>query len=137
MPQLPPELMTLIPAFWPVLVGGPMGVALRVSTLGIPNGGREPRSALQHAGRLVRLWIEATSWSMALIAATALGKSLAPVDLESPAALGLAAGLGAALSGWLTGCVRDPAGTARGLIALGSSAADVVARMWGRGAPPA
>lgn len=97
--------------YWASALMGLVGLGLRVSRVGLPNGGAEPRNVVIHAWRLFRVWIESTGWALVAGVIAVSAKETAPVDTTSPAIVGLAVFVGAAWSDTLSRSITNPAGT--------------------------
>lgn len=89
------------------LLFGLLGFGIRWSGQSLPNHGSEPANWQAAAVQLLRLWIEATAFSLVLAAAAFAGATWLP-GIDSFSAVAVAAFLGAALSGGLTFVVTRP-----------------------------
>jgi hypothetical protein len=89
------------------LLFGLAGLGVRWSGDHLPNGGAEPKTWREAAGRLARIWLEASAWAL-LLAAAALAAAPWVPGVERVPAVAVAAFLGAALSESLTLLVSRP-----------------------------
>jgi hypothetical protein len=61
-----PDVAAWITTHWVAMMAGLLGLAVRLQSADLPNGGAEPKSILEHMRRLVRIWIEATAGAFLL-----------------------------------------------------------------------
>ena len=102
--------MQNITEYWPAALFGLFGLAFRWSRMGLPNGGAEPKTAIETIIRLARLWVEATTGSIIFIIAVFIGTELFPAYAGIKfLALAFAALLGAALSDSIGKFIQNPA----------------------------
>ncbi len=104
---MPDAFALLASEYGGALLFGLAGFGVRWSGLALPNGGREPPNARAAAIALFRLWVEATAFSLAFAAAAFAAAAWLP-GIDSASAVGVAAFIGAALSGGLTVLVTRP-----------------------------
>jgi hypothetical protein len=112
---MPDLIAQLESAYAGALLFGLLGFGIRWSGQALPNHGSEPADWRAAAGQLLRLWLEATSFSLVFAAAALAAAAWLP-GIDSASAIGVAAFLGAALSGGLTRLVARPAPALRQVV---------------------
>jgi hypothetical protein len=104
------DVAAWIVAHWVAMMAGLLGLAIRLQSADLPNGGAEPKSVVEHMLRLIRIWIEATAGAflLGLIATIVTIFKQEVLKIEAiPLLLAVAVFAGAAFSNLLARWFRD------------------------------